>query len=123
MCLLWNIVAVTTAWIKGEGWCKSTKHSSYIIIFHLLSELVFSFRSNDLVSCYHLLHIRGSWSLCFVVSSSLSCNEVLFFGYSLLGIIFFSSPGPLVRPMKILPMSYTFKGVFPPFRSLYSLKP
>lgn len=35
-----------------------------------------SCRSNNLVSCYHLSHIGRSRSLCVMVSSSLSCNEV-----------------------------------------------
>lgn len=79
VCLLWNIVAVTTAWIKGEG-----KLSPFICLLSfkicrlpwLVTNSHSSCRSNNMVSCYYLLHIRCTWSICWVVSSSLPCYKV-----------------------------------------------
>lgn len=80
VCLLWNVVAVTLAWIKGEGGCFTTYYSSFkltTIDKPIIAFILFPCcRSNNLVSCYNILHIGCSRSLCILVSSTLSCNEV-----------------------------------------------
>ncbi|ONI10297.1 hypothetical protein PRUPE_4G039500 [Prunus persica] len=52
LCLFWNIIAVTTAWIKGEG------------------------EGKNLVPCCYLLHSRGSWILCLVVPTTVPSFQV-----------------------------------------------
>ncbi|KAK8332209.1 hypothetical protein V6Z12_A10G125000 [Gossypium hirsutum] len=54
LCLTWNVVVVTIAWIKGEGGFS---------------------KSNSLVSCHYIFHIWGPWWLRNVVSLPLSCYE------------------------------------------------
>jgi hypothetical protein len=100
VCLSWNIIAVTTAWIKGEGWCKSTEHIWLYGYLTSLSKIIFFSRSNDMVSCHHLLHSRGPWRLCYVVSPPLSCDEVLFC-HSWLNLILFFMTWK-VGPVKFL---------------------
>jgi hypothetical protein len=74
-CLLWNIVAVTVAWIKGEGYCfylndqiRNVNSSD-----HVESSDVFCFviRSHYMASLNNLLPCWGTWSVRLMVPSSL----------------------------------------------------
>lgn len=84
LCLFWNIIAVTTAWIKGEGEWKYTVHlfctwssiyfgSSSVVNLNILWFLC---RGKNLVPCCYLLHSRGSWILCLVVPSTVPSFQV-----------------------------------------------
>lgn len=84
MCLLWNVIAVTAAWIKGEGEFRYIKEG-FIRLFsssnyksdiqnpiHVNHGFVWC-RCEDMVSGHYLLHSRGTGSICSVVSSIISC--------------------------------------------------
>ena len=79
LCLFWNVIAVTAAWIKGEGASQEFHFVSPVILF-LRRMLIFylSSRCENLVSGNYLLYRGCSRSLCFVVSTSISSHEVLF---------------------------------------------
>ncbi|KAK8575271.1 hypothetical protein V6N12_062947 [Hibiscus sabdariffa] len=61
LCLFWNVIAVSTASIKGEGW---------VINFVAPS------RHKDMAPCSHLLHHRCTRSLFAMVSSALSSLQI-----------------------------------------------
>lgn len=76
--LLWNIIAVTTAWIKGNSEYHD-HHSMYCYAKFSssnLPKLGFSSRCEDLVSCYNLLHIWSTRSLFVMVPSTLQSFQV-----------------------------------------------
>lgn len=81
-CLFWNIIAVSAAWIKGEGvlfFCKFQLH--VLFIFIKLIPVTFDvtcciFRCKDMVSGHYILFSWCTWWICAVVSPSLQCYEV-----------------------------------------------
>ena len=71
LCLFWNIIAITTAWIKGEGLSYLMFPHYCIVNLHGL----FVFRSDDMASCPYLLHSGCPRRLCVMVSSPLPCLQ------------------------------------------------
>lgn len=85
VCLTWNVIAVTAAWIKGEGeFIYIEGDLNGLLNISNFTNLTFSnsmhvefglvcCRCKNMVSGCYLLHIRGTWSICSVVSSIVSC--------------------------------------------------
>lgn len=81
-CLVWNVIAVTAAWIKGEGMIEGFSCLYCKMLASVLSWIYrpCMSRCNDLVPSYHIFHRRLPRRLFVMVSTSLPCHEVLHYG-------------------------------------------